>query len=263
MDSGGPGTYDEAMSSVGLRRKLIGEIMDSPELDQAEHLHALEGLRRINRASSAAQAIAGPLAKILRHERMSRFSMLDVACGGGDVPIEVAALLKRIGVEAELTLWDRSAVAVERAAELAKRAGVAHEGKVGDAVAGLPEQAFDVVTNSLFLHHLTSEDVVAALRNMRNAARRAVIISDLRRSVGGYVLAWVGCRVLSRSRVVHFDGPVSVRAAWTVDELRELAQQAGMEGVRVERAWPWRIMLVWERGVRNSQVAVAHAEVGV
>ncbi len=260
MDSGAPGTYDEAMS---LRRKLIGEIMDSPDLDQAEHLHALEGLRRINRASSAAQAIAGPLAKMLRRENVTRFSMLDVACGGGDVPIEVATSLRQMGVEADVTLWDRSAVAVERATELAKQSGVTHEGRVGDAVAGLPEQSFDVVTNSLFLHHLTDEEVVAVLRNMRRAARRAVIVSDLRRSVGGYVLAWVGCRVLSRSRVVHFDGPVSVRAAWTVNELRELAQQAGMEGVRVERAWPWRMMLVWERGVGNSQVAAAHAEVGV
>jgi 2-polyprenyl-3-methyl-5-hydroxy-6-metoxy-1,4-benzoquinol methylase len=251
------------MSAVGLRRKLIGEIMDSPNLDQAEHLRALEGLRRINRASGTAQAIARPLAKILRRENIRRCSMLDVACGGGDVPIEVAMLLKQMGVEADVTLWDRSAVAVEKATELAKRAGATHQGRVGDAVAGLPEQAFDVVTNSLFLHHLTGEEVVAVLRNMRKAARRAVVISDLRRSIGGYVLAWVGCRVLSRSRVVHFDGPVSVRAAWTVGELEAMAREAGMEGVRVERAWPWRMMLVWERGVGNSQAAAAHAEVGV
>jgi 2-polyprenyl-3-methyl-5-hydroxy-6-metoxy-1,4-benzoquinol methylase len=129
----------------------------------------------------------------------------------------------------------------------------------------LPPDGFDLVTNSLFLHHLERPEAVRVLENMHGAVRGGglVAISDLRRSAAGWLIAWAGCRALSRSKVVHFDGPVSVRAAWTVAELQGMAREAGMAGVRVERAWPWRMMLVWERGAGNSQAAAAHAEVGV
>ena len=66
---------------------------------------------------------------------------------------------------------------------------------VGDVVAELPQGAADVVTNSLFLHHLTGTEAVAALSNMRRAAGHAVVVSDLRRSWGGYWLAQIACRV--------------------------------------------------------------------
>jgi hypothetical protein len=82
---------------------------------------------------------------------------------------------------------------------------------------------------------------------MRQSARRAVFISDLRRSKIGYLIAWFGCRLLSDSPIVHYDGPVSVRAAWTVDELAAMARRAGMDNAQVIPAWPWRILLIWER----------------
>ena len=173
--------------------------------------------------------------------------MLDVACGGGDVPVAVVSFAKQNGSQVQLTLFDRSDVALRQAAQAASEADIAHRCIQGDAVASLPVEQFDIVTNSLFLHHLTESEVISVLAHMKNAARRAVIISDLRRSVPGYIIAWFVCRLLTRSPIVHYDGPVSVRAAWTVPELAKMAEKAGMIGVRVERAWPWRILLTWER----------------
>jgi hypothetical protein len=42
------------------------------------------------------------------------------------------------------------------------------------------------------------------------------------------VAAWTGCHLLSRSPIVHFDGPTSARAAWTRNELRTHAEHAGL-----------------------------------
>ena len=82
----------------------------------------------------------------------------------------------------------------------------------GGEIAGLMMPgSFDVVTNSLFLHHLPdSAAVMRLLAGMRQVAGRLMVISDLRRCRAGFAAAWLGCRVLSRSRVVHHDGPVSV-----------------------------------------------------
>lgn len=53
--------------------------------------------------------------------------------------------------------------------------------------------------------------------------------------------------VLSRSPVVHFDGPASVRAAYTPAELRALADQAGLAGATVRPVFPCRMLLTWSR----------------
>jgi hypothetical protein len=60
-------------------------------------------------------------------------------------------------------------------------------------------------------------------------------------------MTWMMTRAFSRSRVFHHDGPVSVRAAYTPDELRALAQAAGLQGARVRRQAPWRMVLTWQR----------------
>jgi hypothetical protein len=83
---------------------------------------------------------------------------------------------------------------------------------------------------------------------MAAAARRLVLINDLRRSAGGWLLAYVGTRLLSASPVVHTDGPRSVAAAFTPVELRQLAERAGLAGATVVRRWPFRLLLTWRPG---------------
>jgi 2-polyprenyl-3-methyl-5-hydroxy-6-metoxy-1,4-benzoquinol methylase len=237
---------------MAFKRAMTPEIMDEPGIDPAAHLEALAGLRRINRVSHTAQRMAGPIARLAESLGLRRISLLDIACGGGDVPIGVVQELQRRGIEVELTLLDRSPTAIAEAESSARAKGIACRGIVADAGGPLGRlisaESFDVVTNSLFLHHLADEiAVIRLLEGMRGLARRLVMISDLRRSRGGYAAAWLGCRVLSRSPIVHHDGPVSVRAAWSEAELQAFADEAGMRGAEIVRCPPWRMMLEWKR----------------
>jgi hypothetical protein len=100
---------------------------------------------------------------------------------------------------------------------------------------------------SLFLHHLADDDARTLLARMRDAAAQMVAVSDLRRSKWGYALAWLGSRVVSRSEIVRTDGPLSVRAAFTIGEARALAYAAGLDGAKVRPIWPQRFLLVWNR----------------
>jgi 2-polyprenyl-3-methyl-5-hydroxy-6-metoxy-1,4-benzoquinol methylase len=232
---------------VSNRRLVIDEIMDSPDVGEARHLQALAGLRRINRFSRTSRQIALPIVQLARRAHLHQLSIMDVACGGGDVPIGVALELKRQNIQVDLTLVDRSATAVRQAASAAKAAGISVQAIESDLLAAPSLPSVDIVTNSLFLHHLKEpEQVVGLLRAMRGLARRMVVISDLVRSRRGYAAAWIGCRLLSCSEIVHHDGPASVRAAWTIGELADYASNAGMDKVRVHRGWPCRMMLIWE-----------------
>jgi hypothetical protein len=112
---------------------------------------------------------------------------------------------------------------------------------------------YDAVISSLFLHHLTEEQAVALLRRM-GAAGKSVLVNDLVRSRTGYLLAWLGTRLLSRSEVVHFDGPRSVEGAFTPNEARRLAEAAGLSGAVVQRRWPCRYLLSWHRPEQSPPV---------
>ena len=106
---------------------------------------------------------------------------------------------------------------------------------------------YDVIMTSLFLHHLSADAVVHVLKSMARASRTLVLANDLVRSRTGYLLARFGGPILSRSPLVHFDGPVSVTNAFTPQELRDLAQQAGLHGAAISPLWPARMLLEWSR----------------
>ena len=171
--------------------------------------------------------MARPIVEYALREKLNRLSMLDIACGGGDVPVSVALLTRQAGVEIDLTLLDRSPTALKLAAAAADRAGIGSRCVQADLMDQWNDSDFDIVTCSLFLHHVSEPaQVVALLNRMRTISRRMVIISDLRRCRMGLLTAWAGSRILSRSGIVHHDAPASVRAAWTMPELTGFAARA-------------------------------------
>jgi hypothetical protein len=116
-----------------------------------------------------------------------------------------------------------------------------------DVLAGSLPGGFDVVACSLFLHHLAEEQAVLLLQAMADATQHLVLVNDLRRSAVGLALTHLAAWTLSGSDVVRVDGPRSVRAAFTVHEAAALARAAGLKGAIVERHWPFRFLLSWER----------------
>ena len=223
-----------------IERRYRPERMDDPTLPEKEHVAALAGLARINRLSFGARHFWTPLRDLAR--RHGALKVLDVATGGGDVPVALARGARRHGVPLTFAGCDKSPRAVARAR--AEAAGVDVEFFQADALRD-PLDGYDVYMCSLFLHHLAEDDAVALLRRL--AGGRALLVQDLRRCRGGLALAWAGTRVLTRSPVVHADGPQSVRNAFTLAEVAELARRAGLDGARVGRRWPYRYLLEWER----------------
>jgi hypothetical protein len=84
---------------------------------------------------------------------------------------------------------------------------------------------------------------------MAAAARRLVLVDDLVRSRSGYLLALIGCRLLTGSRIVHVDGPRSVASAFATGEVFALAARAGLPQARLVRHWPQCFLL---SGVRHA-----------
>jgi SAM-dependent methyltransferase len=221
--------------------------MDRPDLPAAVHEHALDGLARLNRFSGSDRNLWRPIHRLASEGPERPLRILDVACGAGDVLVGLARRARRAGIALDLHGIDFSPTAIDHARRRASAAGESIHLTVADALAGPLPDGFDIVTCSLFLHHLGDDHAVDLLRRMAAATHRLVLVNDLRRTAPGWLLAATACRLLTRSPVVHVDGPLSVARAFTAPEALALAGRAGLHGATVERRWPFRFLLTWDR----------------
>jgi len=170
--------------------------------------------------------------------RGRRLTIADVGCGGADIPVAVARWAERRGLVARITAVDLVPEIVRLARERAR--GTPEVTVIrANALAWLRTRRgrFDVVTASLFLHHLPDAKLVPLVRAMADAARVGVVIGDLARTRAG----WLGVGALSHllgNAVVRHDGPLSVRRAFRPAELDRLARRAGRPWLRA-RSEPW------------------------
>ena len=224
--------------------------MDDPNLDPLLHEQALRGIRRINWWSGSCSKLAAAIVKVAKPLPGETLKVLDLGCASGDVAAGVHKELRRRGFAADLQGWDISPTSVSLAtnnhAKTGKSGSISF--KLGNALdADVQADQFDVVYCSLFLHHFDQSAASQIIATMRRLARRGWIVDDLIRSALGYWIAQFGCRTLSRSKIVHFDGPQSVRAAFSVEEILKLAKLSdwsdGKDTVVLEKHWPQRYLM--------------------
>lgn len=239
-------------------RDLSPEILDLPGTPAESHRAALAGLARVNAVSRTSGQAWREIKRLALSRGLTTVSVLDIGCGGGDVPLDLQRRALRAGLNLNVTGYDMSPTVVEYAREQAAKAARTQRGtvderrrkaefEVRDVFVDPPEHRFDVVMCSLLLHHLDDARATTLLETMAEAANRLVIVNDLVRSRLGYVAAKVALHLLSRNDIVHVDGPHSVARAFRVDELRTLVDGAGLRTAKIRTIWPFRFLLTWER----------------
>ncbi len=169
--------------------------------------------------------------------------MLDVAAGSGELLRVAAAWTRRNKLNGSFTALELNARSAK--AVLEKSGGQPEIASVrGDALR-LPFAAgsFDYSICSLFTHHLEDREVVLALREMDRVARRGIFIIDLHRHPIAYYLYRTVGRLFLYNRLLREDGALSILKSFRAQELVDLASQAGLDAVRVERRFPYRLVL--------------------
>lgn len=228
--------------------RLVGaiELMDLPDADPDELHRTLKDLAWINRWLGGTRLVLRHLAPLLDGLR-TPVRILDVGTGYADVPRAIARWTRRRGLPVEIEAVDHH----DRILALARQACAAYPEihlRQADALSlPYPEGRFEVVLASLVLHHMEGGDQVRLLRELYRVARRAVLVNDLRRGYWPFLVTWMSLRVLSRSRLIHHDGPLSVRRGFLPEELLALARDAGWERARVSRHAFFRLALIGEK----------------
>jgi 2-polyprenyl-3-methyl-5-hydroxy-6-metoxy-1,4-benzoquinol methylase len=240
------------MPASSLReRHLQPEIMDRPDVDAGAHHQALDAIARINYISASSLILWPPIRNLCRERQRAGDSrpvrVLDIATGGGDVPARLWRRARRKGIPLEVGGCDFSPVAVEHARQTAARMKADVSFFQLDLLNEPIPAGYDVITCSLFLHHLDEAQAVTVLGKMRQAAGTLALVNDLARARLGWWAAYFGTRLVTRSPMVHFDGVISVEGSFTPEEALAVAHKAGWDGATVRRKFPFRYLLSWRR----------------
>jgi ubiquinone/menaquinone biosynthesis C-methylase UbiE len=223
-------------------RRLAGtaELLDGPLDDPVALAGNLRDLRRINRWLGGVELSRRALAALVGR-RSEMVSFLDVGTGAADIPL---ALARSAGSEGHpplsITAIDSRPEVVEAARRLNPelRDGERLRLDVGDGQAlSAADRSHDVVHASLILHHLSPDEAVTFLAEMRRVARVGVIVNDLNRSRLGWIGAWLLGRLATRNRLTRHDAPLSVLRAYTPSEMKGLMARAGLRPVYIAYAF--------------------------
>ncbi len=221
-----------------MQRVNTPEILDTDDCPPQEIAASLRDMARINRWFGGVATTRKLIERVASATGSKHFSMLEVAAGFGEVPKAAGMQLARKGITIEVTHLDR----VQSHLLPGSRAVVA------DALA-LPflDSSFDLVSCSLFAHHLEPADLARFAAEALRVSRCAVLINALVRHPLHLALVYAGFPFL-RSYVSRNDGPASVRRAYVPEEMGKILSNGGASADRIEvsRHYLFRMgVIVW------------------
>ena len=173
--------------------------------------------------------------------------VLDLSTGSADQPIVVVDMARQLNVKIKVVALDINFKMLNYAHKKIRDYPEIHlvQGDIHSPPFG--ENSFDVVINSLSLHHFTRIQAVNILRMADLMSRSGFIINDLHRSRIAHAFILILTRLVTKNRLTRHDAPVSVMNAFTPSEMDEMAQEAGVKCFTVNRHFPYRIGLVSSR----------------
>lgn len=223
------------------------EIMDSCSVPEQEMREGLEFLRKTNLYFGGNKIILRHLNQFSKSwNKNESIRILDVGCGLADIPLAILDWANRQGHKIQITGIDLIPQITQMAKDhTSKNPNI--EIKTGDIFSeNFETNSYDYVTASLFLHHLDDSQLNLALKKFNQIAARGIILGDLCRSFWSYWAVSLTSNLLGNEMVKH-DGPLSVRRAFTILELKNLAENNKLSYLKARSELFFRLSLAGEK----------------
>lgn len=236
-----------------MQRVDSEEILDSDQCPAPEVETSLRDICRINRWFGGVATTRGLVERVSSSTGNKHFSLLEVASGLGEVPRIAASQLAKKKITLDITDLDRAPSHLQRG----------HRALVADALA-LPFQddCFDLVSCSLFAHHLDPTGLARFVDEAARVSRCAVLINDLIRHPLHLALVYAGFPLM-QSPVSRADGVASVRRAYVPEEMRQILTNGtrAAENVEISTHYLFRMgVIIWKgRPLRKGEFHALNA----
>jgi SAM-dependent methyltransferase len=235
--------------SVFEKRSPQPERIDTGDYTLEEYATFLREIRFINRYLGDVRALRKSLLREIEEMDLREFSVLDVACGSGELLRQTAKFARETGRTARLTGIDHHELSFSKLSDEDAEMSPEITFIRGDAFR-LPFAggAFDYAISSLFFHHLSDEQIPLALAEMRRVARSGIFVIDLHRHAAAYYLYKLFCAAFRISPLVTQDGSLSVLKGFRPGELERISSRPATS----RRVAPFRIIMRCEGEGRSG-----------
>lgn len=206
------------------------ELMDLPNVDESALRSDLQDLERLNKTFGGRKAVESIFDKLADKSR--DLVLLDLASGYGDHGrnlIQKSRVKQRdVTIVAVDFQFQTLRIAREATPDCHKMFFVQADARK------LPfrNKAADLTFCSLALHHFGEQDALAVLQEMARTGRHGTACIDLVRSRLAAFCIWLLTAVIFRDPMVVHDARLSVKRAFTREEMKSLAHKAGWPNLK-------------------------------
>ena len=220
------------------------EIMDDFSVTDERLTVALRDIRVTNRLLGGYGPSHRAIRALLTGSGPHR--ILDLGSGSADYPAHLVQWADARGLDVRVDALEANAVTARHARSYLERtlpSRLRNRVQVicADVFDYAPEApAYDIAHAGLFLHHFPDAALVRLLSRMRTLCPNGLVINDLHRHPLAYASIWLLARLLPTSPMYQHDAPLSVRRAFTQDELMHVVHRAGYASAQIRWHWAFR-----------------------
>ena len=224
-------------------RSLKLERIDTGDYTPEEYDRFLYDIRLVNRFAGDRRALQKTLLKEIASENLPEFSVLDIGAGSGELLRDVGKFARKQKRSAKLFGLELNARSANAILEESKNYDEIKSIQANALTLPFADKTFDYAISSLFTHHLTDEQIIKTLQEIKRVVRRKIFIIDLHRHRSAYFFYKIFCIAFRISPLVRHDGSLSILRSFKPEELIELSQKAGLENISVRKIFPFRLVL--------------------
>jgi len=211
------------------QRSSEPELMDNFDSDRDLLRETLVQFKMINHyLSGMVPCLKSGLLPYLRQNPGQKTTILDIGCGGCDIPIWLARYCLKKSLPVTIIGIDHDPRVVAYAQEACREyANIVIKCSSLDNFFST-SQKYDFVYANHFLHHLSPMEVAPAIYGIYQKSRAGFFINDIKRSL----ISYIGYKIITCFTFHHsftsYDGLLSIRKGFTKSELKNIIYHLGI-----------------------------------
>jgi SAM-dependent methyltransferase len=230
-----------------LNRSEEIEIMDDLECNGEVVFQTLRELDFINKWLGGNQVTISGLERLWKSAPAeSEITIVDLGCGSGEMLRIIALLAKNQNRRVKLIGIDANPNIVQFAKERSTQFANISFQSIDIFSEGFQQQTFDIVIGTLFFHHFTNNQLIDFFSILMKRARIGILVNDIHRhALAFHSIRWLTA-LFSKSKMVKYDAPLSVRRAFKKSELKMILDKACVKEYSLQWRWAfrWQLLIV-------------------
>lgn len=229
-------------------RSTQSEIMDSLDFKGAEMQHVLKDLKTVNKYLGGNKITINGIQRLLKnHPKSKQIILLDIGCGDGESLRKCSDFARKKGFNFKCIGIDFN----ENIIEYAQQKSADYPNLEFRKVDVISEENLipncDIALFTLFLHHLSNEEIENLLRSVLQKSKLGLIINDLHRSKQAFNLFQIASKLLLRTKIARHDGLVSIARGFGKKDLESISEKIKNQQTTIRWKWAYRYQWILKK----------------